>query len=84
MYLHEKPIVTQIRVYSEPDGYENKIPYDAIMTVQYVSDSTAYVEGLQGKINIRVIKELVKILKDNGVRGFWYTRDTELKYAELS
>jgi hypothetical protein len=84
MYLHEKEIVTQIRVYTTVDGYAEKVPYEAIFTVQYISDNLAYIEGLQGTVKIRLVKELINKLKSKGVSTLMYTRGKGMKFVKIS
>lgn len=77
MYLHEKPLITQIRGYKDnPRGYEEKVPYDFILTVQYIGDDTVYLEGLHGTMTKDLLKALKAYAKERGVRYLRYNRNT--------
>lgn len=84
MYLHEKELVTHIRVYSSPEGYKEKLPYEAIFTVQYIGDNTAFVEGLKGSISIEIIKQVVELLKAKGIKTLRYYRNGKIKDVQIS
>ena len=85
MYLHEKELVTQVRVYESPEGYNNKVPYSAILTLQYIADDIVYIEGLRGEISIDFYKSLKNLLKSKNIKQAMYYRDTgELKHVKVS
>ena len=84
MYLHEKELVTQIRVYLTPDGYKNKKPYEAIITAQYIGDDTVFIEGLRGRIGLQIKNRLKELFIDKGITKVLYYRNGKVHNVELS
>lgn len=77
MFLHEKPIVTQLRGYKDnPEGYSEKAPYDLIVTIQYLGDDTVYLEGMSGSFDRDTLKALIDYAKTKGVKFIKYKRNT--------
>lgn len=85
MYIHEKPLITQIRGYTDnPRGYEEKIPYDFIVTIQYIGDDTVFLEGLSGKMTKGLLKALKKYAKERNVKFLKYKRGSRDVTVEVS
>lgn len=62
------PVMSQIRAYVDnPDGYANRDPYQAIITVQHIGDKAAYLSGAMGKIDRNMFDAAVKLLGDIGI-----------------
>lgn len=84
MYMHEKTVVSQVRIYKTPDGYQNKAPYDAILTLHYIGDDEVFIEGLQGSIDFSFVRELISNLQDRGIKLLRYFRNGDVKVVKLS
>lgn len=74
VHLVITPLVSQIRIYDEPNGYENRIPYTGIVTVTHINDKTVYLSGAVGKIDRRVYAEIAKLLKSQGIEECFFER----------
>lgn len=43
-------------------------PYDAIVECHYESKETVWLRGFKGKTNLKILKELVGLLREKGVK----------------
>ena len=84
MYLHEKELITQIRVYKTSEGYNNKKPYEAILTLQYIGDDELFIEGLRGRVGMFIRDELKTLLKSKGVKTLKYFRNGKIRSVKVS
>jgi len=78
-HLTITPVVSQIRIYDEPNGYENRIPYKGIITVTYLNEKTVFLSGAIGEINRKIYKEIVKLLRSQGVEEVQFERRGSFK-----
>lgn len=74
MYLHEKVCVSQIRAYSSAEGYENKEPFDLILTVHHLGDDKVFVEGMRGVMSKALLRALTEYARERGVREILFQR----------
>lgn len=78
------PFISQIRAYSVPDGYANRTPYEAIVTVVHHSDTTVYLCAAVGNINMHTWSVLMGILRSQGVTTVMYERHGKMKTRNLT
>tara|TARA_Y100000590_G_C15343320_1_gene872290 strand:- start:148 stop:402 length:255 start_codon:yes stop_codon:yes gene_type:complete len=83
MYLHEKELITQVRVYNTPEGYNNKKPYEAILTLQYIGDDEVFIEGLRGSVGIFIRNEIIELMKGKGVKLIRYLRNGKIRNVKV-
>ena len=85
MHIHYSPIAGAFRIYLDDtsDGYENRRPYDGIITVQFLADDTVYLSGAHGTINREVYTKLTEKLRELGVKRVLYERHGTMVHREL-
>jgi hypothetical protein len=83
-HLHMEPEVSTIRAYSAPGGYEERRPYDGIISVSHLTNWFAYVHGAVGKIDRATYTAALKMLRDRGVTTVMYERRGRMKTIELA
>lgn len=82
---HISRLVSQIRVYEDSDGYDERKPYTGIFTIQHISDTTAYISGAHGENLTRdAYLECVKLLHEIGVEIILYERRGRVKTLNVS
>lgn len=85
MFIHEKTIMTQIRVYDNPDGYENKEPYTGILTIHYLGDKKVYIEGFRGEnTSPRALVFLREYFRSKDIETISYHRGEEERNVSIS
>ena len=84
--IHIKPVLSHIRYFSK-GSYENREPYSAIATVQFINDNEVFISGLHGTISRKDLQEGIAELTLLGVTIIRYERHgkdkvitTEAKY----
>jgi len=82
-HLHISREVSTIRAYSEPGGYEERRPYDGIITVTHLTSSTVYVHGAVGKIDRATHASALNMLRELGVTKVMYERRGQMKTIKL-
>lgn len=75
--------ISTMRVYSAADGYANRIPYEAILTVAHLSDSHVYLCAAVGSINKRTWDAAMAQLSAQGVKTIQYERHGRMKTFSL-
>lgn len=83
MFVHEQIKTVILRGYSSPDGYEQKLEYDWICSIDIHSD-VAFVYGLKGILPLRFKKELLKVLKRHKVNRVMYERHGTFKFYNIT
>jgi len=83
-HLHMAREVSTIRVYSAPGGYEERRPYDGIITVSHLTNWFAYVHGAVGKVDRATYMATMNELRDIGVTTVMYERRGRMKTIELN
>tara|TARA_Y100001936_G_scaffold105315_1_gene103503 strand:+ start:1145 stop:1420 length:276 start_codon:yes stop_codon:yes gene_type:complete len=82
---HLSRIVSQIRVYEDSDGYEDRKPYTGIFTIQHISDTTVYISGAHGEnLTREAYEECVKLLQEIGVKTILYERRGKVKTMKVN
>jgi len=82
-HLHMACEVSTIRVYSAPDGYEERRPYDGIITVSHLTNWFAYVHGAVGQVDRATYTAALNMLRDRGVTTVMYERRGRMKTIKL-
>ena len=82
-HLHIEPEVSTIRAYAAPGGYEERRPYDGIISVSHLTNWFAYVHGAVGKIDRATYTAALNMLRDRGVTTVMYERRGRMKTIEL-
>lgn len=63
------PSVSTIRVYMDrPDGYQNREPYQGIITVKHLGDEAVFLEGAIGKVDRETRDKVFQMLREIGVK----------------
>lgn len=73
-HLTLTPLVSQIRVYSQPNGYENRVPYECVVTVTHMTDKIAYLSAAFGKMDRKTHEGISALLKEQGVEQVLFER----------
>ena len=81
--MHITPLVEQVRFYSDSYTFENKDPYDTLLTVVWLDHETVSVQGLIGNFNAIRYKSLLKAYKERGVKKVMFNRHKESVTLEL-
>ncbi len=71
MNYHYSPIAGHIRLYHN-GSYENRDPYDCIVTIQWLSDEEVWLSGAHGSLST---KPLHQALHEMGVKRARYERN---------
>lgn len=64
--LHAEPIVWTLRLYDEPDGYAQRLPYRAVATAQIMGER-AWLCGLHGRFDRAGWRAIEEWLRGQGV-----------------
>lgn len=67
------PVVEHVRWYDE-GSYDNKDPYETILTVLWVDSETIALQGLRGTFNAQRKLELIEHYKSRGVTKAYFER----------
>lgn len=84
IYLTMKPLVSTIRVYDLPDGYDKRMPYLGMMTVTHLTDKTVYLSGAIGTIDRPTRTMALAMLREQGVTTLMLERHGRMKTIDLS
>lgn len=83
IHLHMSPALSHIRVYVEADGYKNRIPYEAMMTVVHMSDTMVYLMGAVGTVNRETWNKAFEMLYAQGVKTVILERRGVMRVAAI-
>jgi len=83
-HLHMTPMVSTLRVYDAPGGYEQRRPYLGIMTVSHLSDKVVYLHGAVGEIDRATYEAALAMLRERGVTTVQYERRGRMKILTLA
>lgn len=79
MPIHVQPITGTVRFYEDGHSYENKDPYIAVATVQFLDEQTCYVSALHGDVTRKMFEELIVGLMKMGVKNAITFRHEKMK-----
>jgi len=82
-HLHLSRSVSLLRSYDEPNGYERRIPYKAILTISHLTDTTVYLSAAVGEIDMATWNAAMAMLKEQGVNTVLYERHGRMKTRNL-
>ena len=82
MTIHFKPTLAQIRFF-ETGSYEERTPFKAIATVQFINDVEAFISGLNGTVTRADMIEVFRQLKAMGITIVRYDRHGKEKVKHL-
>jgi hypothetical protein len=63
MNIHIQPTQAVCRVYFGEGSYERKSTYDAVFTITFLCDNTAYFQAAHGKTNLKAYQLIIDKLK---------------------
>ena len=72
--LKYTPTAGHLRLYTEGNTYEEKDPYDCIMTVEILPRGGIWISGAHGRLNPKAVRDWVI---DMGIKYVHYERDGE-------
>jgi len=75
--------VSSVRAYDRPDGYANRLPYSAIVTISHLTDTTVYLHGAIGEVSRPVWAALLDLLRERGVTTVMLERHGKMKTIAL-
>lgn len=84
IHLTMTPQTSAIRAYDQPGGYENRRPYQAIVTVTHLTDKIVYLHGAVGKVCRETWAKTLDLLRESGVTTVMLERHGRMKTIELS
>jgi len=82
-FLHMSRSVSQVRAYDEPNGYAQRIPYRAIVTVTHLTDTLAYLHAAVGVLKPDDFAALLAMLKEQGITTVQFERHGRMKTRSL-
>ena len=83
-HLTMTPQTSAIRAYDQPGGYENRLPYLAIVTVTHLTDKIVYLHGAVGKVDRETWTKTLDLLRERGVTTVMLERHGQMKTIQLS
>jgi hypothetical protein len=83
IHLHITPAVSNIRAYAQPNGYPDRAPYLAILTVLHLTDTVVYLMGAIGTVNRETREAAFALLRERGVKTALMERHGQMKTIDL-
>lgn len=83
IHLEMTAEVSSVRAYDQPNGYDSRLPYLAIVTVTHLTDATVYLHGAVGKVDRETWEKTLDLLRDRGVKTVMLERHGKMKTIEL-
>lgn len=83
IHLEITPASSNIRAYDQPDGYEKRLPYLAILTVMHLTDTVVYLQGAVGTVDRETRTKAFELLRERGVTTVMMERHGKMKTVEL-
>ena len=84
IHLTMTPQTSAIRAYDQPAGYENRLPYLAIVTVTHLTDKIVYLHGAVGVVCRETWTKTLDLLRDHGITTVMLERHGRMKTIELA
>lgn len=84
IHLEMTPATSNIRAYDQPNGYENRLPYLAILTVMHLTDTTVYLQGAVGKVDRETWNKAFALLRARGITTVMLERRGRVRTIDLS
>lgn len=83
IHLEMTPATSNIRAYHQADGYENRLPYHAIITVTHLSATHVYLHGAIGAVDRETRDKAFDLLRERGVTKVQMERHGQMKTIDL-
>jgi hypothetical protein len=83
IYLEMTAAVSNIRAYDQPDGYEKRLPYRAIVTVSHLTDTIVYLHGAVGDVDRETWVGTLSMLRAHGVKTVMLERRGKMRTLTL-
>lgn len=83
IHLTMTPDVSSIRAYDQPGGYEQRLPYLAIVQVKHLDDKTVYLGGAVGQVDRETWEKTLDLLREQGVTSVMLHRHGRMKTLDL-
>ncbi len=64
-YLHTSG---ELRIYSDPQGYEKRQPHSGFINVLWLDENTAMLRGAIGRMQVKTMLAIVKALQQQGAK----------------
>lgn len=85
IYLVMTPATSDIRAYlDEPNGYAERKPYRAKLTVMHMSDTTVYLQGAVGAVDRETWTRAFAMLRASGVTTVIMERRGKMRTLDLN
>lgn len=84
VYLHITPAVSKIRAYREPNGYEKRLKYYAVMEITHLSDTLVFLSCAIGEVDRETREEAYALLRSKGVTHVQMERHGQMKTISLA
>ena len=84
IHLKMTPQTSAIRAYDQPGGYENRRPYQAIVTVTHLTDKIVYLHGAVGVVCRETWATTLELLRDSGITTVMLERHGRMRTIDLS
>lgn len=65
-YIHYAHTTGKLRVYSSPDGYKNRVEYDAIVEALWITQSMVQLQAGKGHLTKRALLAIAETLYRHG------------------
>jgi hypothetical protein len=83
IHLEMSTRTSEIRAYDQPGGYEQRLPYLAIVTVTHLTDRIVYLSGAKGMADRETWEALLDLLLKSGVTTVMLERRGRMKTIDL-
>lgn len=83
IHLKMTPEVFSIRAYDRPDGYENRLPYLAIVQVKSLDGKVAHLSGAIGTVGRETWAGLLELLREKGFATVMLERHGQMRTINL-
>jgi len=83
IHLTITPEVSSIRAYDRPNGYENRLPYLAIVSVKHLTDRIVYLHGAVGSVDRETWVKTLDLLRSKGVTTVMLERRGRMRTISL-
>ncbi|MDQ2822740.1 MAG: hypothetical protein M3Y65_20575 [Pseudomonadota bacterium] len=84
IHLEMTPATSDIRAYlDQPNGYADRAPYRAKLTVMHLSDTLVYLQGAVGVVDRETWRAAFDLLRARGVTNVMVERRGRMRTIEI-
>jgi hypothetical protein len=84
IHLTMTPLTSDIRAYlDKPNGYADREPYRAKLTVLHLSDTLVYLQGAMGVVDRATWHAFFDLMRSRGVTKVQLERHGRMKFIDL-